>query len=540
MKLSDKLVGSKQPFFSLEFFPPKTQQGLINLYDRIERMRQLGPLFVAVTWGAGGSTSERTLELCAECQNTFGVDTLMHLTCTNMDVAKIDQALEQAKQRGIRSILALRGDAPRGQEYWTVCEGGFTHAVDLVKYIRAKYGDYFCLGVAGYPEAHTESESAERDLEYLKAKVEAGADFIVSQLFYDPELFLAWQGRCREAGIEAPILPGVLPIQSYQSLRRLIHLTKVKLPTKLQRELEQVAANDQAVKELGIQNAVEIIQALHERGVWGVHLTTLNLEHTVDQVLSQLSMARAPLRKQQSWDDFPNGRWGDARSPAFGTGMISYGSTTAHQQQNSRWQSPQSEQDVGRMFQQHVRGELQTLPWSDEPYLAPETGEIREELIRINGLGYWTLASQPALDGIASEDQRLGWGPRGGYVYQKAFIECFVSPARFPGFLSRLQSAGSRITYLAGNHQGDFMSNSAQATTLTWGVFPGRQLVESTQIDKVSFAAWRTEAFQVWADWAAERSESGDLLNQLKSGCWLVNVIDNQYKSPSFLSSLFI
>ncbi|KAJ1939997.1 methylenetetrahydrofolate reductase 1, partial [Linderina macrospora] len=477
MKVSEKIaqaVAAKQPFFSFEFFPPKTDQGLVNLYDRIERMSKLGPLFVAITWGAGGATSERSLELCGACQSVFGIETVLHLTCTNMDKSKLDSALEAAKNAGIQNILALRGDTPRDAEYWSACSGGFSYAVDLVKYVREQYGDYFCIGVAGYPEGHTENNDKEQDFEFLCDKVEAGADFVVSQLVYDPRTFVEWEQRCRKAGIEVPILPGVLPVQSYQAFRRLLHLTKVSVPEPLRQALDSVKSNDQAVRDLGVDHAVQTIKSLHEAGILGVHLTTLNLESTVQRVLERLEMTRKPLNPDATattaelspmaraarsalppasaandapatqgrvWDDFPNGRWGDARSPAFG-GLNPYGEMLKFDPRGAAlvWGHPRSLDDISNLFVRYVKGEIPSLPWSDEPLMA-ETAKIRSELIRINSLGYWTLASQPALDGVASDHELHGWGPRGGYIYQKAFVECFVPAERFPEFLSRIQSA---------------------------------------------------------------------------------------------------
>ncbi|KAI8323675.1 MTHFR-domain-containing protein [Martensiomyces pterosporus] len=581
MRISEKIkqaTESGRPFFSFEYFPPKTEQGLVNLYDRIERMARLDPLFVAVTWGAGGATAQRTLELCGACQGVFGIETLMHLTCTNMDKKMLDSALESAKSSGVQNILALRGDTPRGEEYWTACDGGFTYAKDLVQYIREKYGDYFCIGVAGYPEGHTENPSKEDDLEHLVEKVDAGADFVVSQLFYDTEVFLRWERRCRERGIKVPILPGVLPIQSYLSFRRLTFLTKVSVPEHLREKLEDVKANDQAVKDLGVEYAVGMISRLQKGGVQGFHLTTLNLENTVQRVLSSLGMgcttqegssaaggsglilaqeqqdlAADRNSTQRVWDDFPNGRWGDARSPAFGN-LSAYGAMLKFDPNEASqvWGRPQTLGDISSLFVRYVDGAIPSLPWSDEPLLA-ESGKIHDELVRINSLGYWTLASQPALDGVASDDRTYGWGPRGGYIYQKAFVECFVPGEMFPLFLSRLQSASSRITYYASNKHGDFMTNaysggsgaeenSTAVTALTWGVFPGRAIVQPTLIDKMNFLAWRTEAFQTWREWAAmfpPASGEAQFLNATAEECWLVNVVDNDYKSPDTIWDMF-
>ncbi|KAJ2705251.1 methylenetetrahydrofolate reductase 1 [Coemansia sp. IMI 203386] len=596
MKVSEKIeqaIASGTPYFSLEFFPPKTEQGLVNLYDRIERMARLGPLFVAVTWGAGGATAQRTLELCGMCQSVFGIETVMHLTCTNMDKAMVDRALSEAKSAGIRNILALRGDPPRGSEYWTACDGGFTHAADLVRYIRSQYQDYFCIGVAGYPEGHIENADKDADFAHFVDKVKAGADFVVSQLVYDHELFVAWEKRCRENGVDVPIVPGVLPIQSYQSFRRLVHLTKTEVPEELKTRVEEVKGNDQAIKDLGVEHAVDMVSKLHAAGIMGVHLTTLNLESTVQRVLATLGMAgssssssgilrggsTASLGSQQAlrsvaaaattasatvptdsgllatkrvWDDFPNGRWGDARSPAFGS-VDAYGAMLKFDPQgaSSIWGRPQTVDDVSELFARYVSGEIPSLPWSDEPLLA-ETQRIRDELLRINKLGYWTLASQPALDAVPSSDVTYGWGPRGGYIYQKAFVECFVPAQMFPAFLSRLQSASPRITYYASNAQGDFITNahSSQSdtenatavTALTWGVFPGRAVVQPTLIDKMNFLAWRTEAFQTWREWAnmfARDSSEARFLCGTADECWLVNVVDNEFKNPDAIWEMF-
>ncbi|KAJ2468889.1 methylenetetrahydrofolate reductase 1 [Coemansia sp. RSA 2322] len=565
MRIADRIKQAEDtgaPYYSFEFFPPKTEQGLTNLYDRIERMGRAGPGFVAVTWGAGGATAQRTVELCGACQGVFGLDTLMHVTCTNMDRAMVDAALAGAKTAGVRNLLALRGDAPRGDEYWAARDGGFRHAIDLVKYIRASYGDYFCIGVAGYPEGHSESADQDQDLEYLREKVEAGADFVVSQLVYDADVFVAWRRRCRERGIAVPIVAGVLPVQSYQSFCRLVHLTGVGVPDDFRRSLDAVRANDQAVKDLGVRHAVDLIRRLHGAGVWAVHLTTLNLETTVMRVLGELG--QGPTKPstgaaagtagpggavaggavgQLAWDDFPNGRWGDARSPAFGDGSSAYGSAALHV--DGAWGTPTSEADITRLFVGYVRGGVKSLPWSEDGPLRAETAGIRAQLARVNALGFWTVASQPAVDGARSDDPAVGWGPKGGYVYQKAFVECWVSARLFPPFLSRLQSS-TRVTYYAANRAGDFVSNAVScdagenAAVLTWGVFPGRAIVQPTLIDKMNFFAWRADAFRVWADWAAALPPpAARFLDDTAAACWLVTVVDNDYKRPDAIWDMF-
>jgi methylenetetrahydrofolate reductase (NADPH) len=248
MKIGQKLKQYEEAgstYFSFEFFPPKTPAGVANLYDRVERLSKLEPAFIDITWGAGGSTAEVTLDLATNFQTNLCLETQMHLTCTNMEVAKIDSALEKARSCGIQNILALRGDPPAGQERWQAVDGGFSHAVDLVsrqpfpknfhtfgslliwllssreslghflaqvRYIKQKHGDYFGIAVAGYPEGHIDAVSYEEDLKHLKDKVQAGADVIVTQLFYDADNFIKWCADVRAAGITVPILPGIMPI----------------------------------------------------------------------------------------------------------------------------------------------------------------------------------------------------------------------------------------------------------------------------------------------------------------------------------------
>lgn len=226
MKISDKIQrvlledaslpdSNKRQYYSFEYFPPKTDQGVDNLLDRIERMGKTNPFWVDVTWNAGGVTSDITLDLCCHIQQYSGLDVLMHMTCTYMAREKIIESLDKAKQLGIRNILALRGDPPRGATDWVHNENGFNYAVDLVKFIRKTYGDFFCIGVAGYPEVHLQAPSPSVDIQHLKEKVDAGADFIITQLFYENSIYYKWVADCRSAGIDCLIIPGIMPILGY-------------------------------------------------------------------------------------------------------------------------------------------------------------------------------------------------------------------------------------------------------------------------------------------------------------------------------------
>jgi methylenetetrahydrofolate reductase (NADPH) len=280
------------------------------------------------------------------------LETMMHLTCTNMVIEKIDAALEAAKVAGIKNILALRGDPPVGEQRWTAVEGGFEHAVDLVRYIRAKHGDYFGIAVAGYPEGHSDNPDKEDDMRRLKEKVDAGADVIITQLFYDVDVFLAWVQQCRAIGITCPILPGIMPIMTYAGFRRMTGFCKTVIPAELDSALEEVKNDEDRVKALGVQVGIAMCRRLLDAGIPGLHFYTLNLEATVLEILKGLGLIpqeiqrplpwnarparplsasgeevrpifwqnrpRSYIERTERWDEFPNGRWGSSSSPAYG------------------------------------------------------------------------------------------------------------------------------------------------------------------------------------------------------------------------------
>ncbi|KAI9497312.1 methylenetetrahydrofolate reductase-domain-containing protein [Zychaea mexicana] len=521
MKISDKLKHAHDQHrlsYSFEYFPPKTEAGLANLFDRMGRMARCEPDFISCTWGAGGSTQGRTLEVCSTAQSVYGLETLMHLTCTNMGKDKIDRALKDAKDAGMQNILALRGDAPRDQEYWTPVDPGFTHASDLVSYIRQQYGDYFCIGVAGYPEGHMDTPDKAQDLQYLKAKVDCGADFIMTQLFYNVDTFKEWVKSCRAIGIHVPIVPSIMPIPTYQSFRRIINLCSVQVPKPILDALDAIKADDQKVKDYGVDLAVDMIRQIRDGGcgISGIHISTLNLERSAKLILEKLGVApkqappaaAAPVTDSnkgfapwsairdpahmENWDEFPNGRYGDARSPAFGENTYGASLPLPTSKAAAKWGHPTTPDDITRLFEKYILGQLNSLPWCEEP-LQTETETIQQQLIQINRNRYWTVGSQPAVNGAPSGDAVYGWGPANGYVYQKAFLECFVSDKQLPALLDRLK-ADPFVTFYAANRKGDFVTNVENAeaqNAVTWGVFPGKEIVQPTIIERVSFESWK-------------------------------------------------
>lgn len=621
----------------------------------------LRPLFVTVTWGAGGSTAARSLELAEVCQRQLQLTTVLHLTCTNMSRALVDMALEEAKVLGIRNILALRGDPPRSEEYNMHGEDDsnkdFTFAVDLVRYIRKHHGDYFCVGVAAYPEGHPadafqDVQDPLRDLPYLIEKTVAGADFIMTQLTYDLEAYQKFEHLLRnhESGVfkTIPIIPGLMPIHSYKILTRVTKLSHVKIPDPIARRMEELKHDDDAVKRAGVDIVSDIVGGIKEirgPGPKGFHFYTLNLEKTVSFILErcdlippyseaqddsavdevdesvavkdvaartvgrrrassinsqphnrvivdklsahessqdsthealaekaglpamppnrsttlQISEGLGALGREATWDDFPNGRWGDARSPAFGE-IDGYGPSLHVTAAVARrvWGHPVEHSDINTLFRRHVSGELYVVPWSeggaeeDTGGLNPETELIRPELLKlIDGRGWWTLASQPAVNGVRSDHEIFGWGPqREGFVFQKPFVELFCPSKDYNEILKPLlaKHGHDKLTWFATNATGAFESslptqpaevelddlgtNPESVNAVTWGVFRGKEIVTPTIIEEVSFRAWGEEAFRIWDEWRGiypRGSPTERFLDTTKNDAWLVCVVGQQF-----------
>ncbi|CAN6669515.1 hypothetical protein TRVA0_041S01288 [Trichomonascus vanleenenianus] len=570
-------------FYSFEFFPPKTQSGLDNLTARLERMSRLGPLFVTITWGAGGSTASKSLEIAELCSRDLGLTTCLHLTCTNMDQAVLDDALEQAKNAGIRNILALRGDPPRGEEYhWVNNDSQFQHAVDLVRYIKEKYGEWFCVGVAAYPEGHVESEadsenqSPEKDLPYLVEKVKAGADFIITQLFFDADKYIEFDKLLKSQPelAEIPVVPGLMPVNTYQTFLRTARLAHATIPKEIHQKLENMDTDDDdKVKALGVELLSSIIHKLRAAKVCrGFHFYTLNLEKAVAKVLEysgivseeaaavqqthgipktealQVSAGKGLLGREATWDDFTNGRFGNSRSPAYGE-IDGYGPTlhVDNKRALELWGSPKTVKDITDMFIRHITNELTIIPWNDQQ-LSAETALIQEELIEMNEKGLWTVASQPAGNCVRSDDKIYGWGGKGGRVFQKAFVEFFVPHNVWLKLKPKLDEDPD-VTYYEGhmeNGRGVFYSSlrdDKSANAVTWGVFPNKEIVQTTIIEEESFTSWRDESFSIWQQWKhlyPPKSPSAELIQQIYDTYHLVSVIHHDFFNETGLWQLIL
>lgn len=285
MKIRD-LFGRGEPVFSFEFFPPKTDQGLTSLYATVLELKSLGPSFVSVTYGAGGSTRDRTVELVGRIRSEIGIESMAHLTCVNATQGETEQVLDRLRQLGVENVLALRGDPPQGAECFVATAGGFTYANELTAFIRGRYE--FCLGGAFYPEGHVECQDREQDLRNLKRKVDAGADFLISQLFFDNIDYFRFVDRARAAGIGLPMVPGIMPITNVTQVKRFTSMCGARIPTALLRRLEGAAHDPDAVARIGIAHATAQCRGLLEGGAPGIHFYTLNKSPATREIFRNL------------------------------------------------------------------------------------------------------------------------------------------------------------------------------------------------------------------------------------------------------------
>jgi methylenetetrahydrofolate reductase (NADPH) len=631
MKIIDKIKRSAdagEKVFSFEFFPPKTENGVQNLYVRINRLAQLEPTWIDVTWPL--VKWEKTLDIAVNAQKFCGVDVLMHLTCTNMTKEKLRQVLQTAKDAGIENILALRGDRVRGAEKWTPCEGGLNGALELVQFIREEFGDWFCIAVAGYPEGHYGEKSYATDVQWLKKKLEAGADFVLTQLFYSPSAYEKYLSDCKEAGITAPIIPGIMPIMSYNTFNAMTTYCLCSVPPELDKKLAESKDDDNAIRKIGIDVVTELSIACLAAGAPGLHFYTMNLENSVRAIINNMGLIATPgpspsttpplpdapprsplisasdgyehnygasvaagnmqsihqisdgmtsitvgeraatrrkfpwrasalstrsketvrpifwanrpksyMARTDTWDEYPNGRWGNSNSPAFGdlgdTHFFHFNSGSKSDRKSQWNEAPVRASDVYEVFASYVEGKVKRLPWCTES-LQLETVGIIEKLGRLNRNGFLTINSQPAVNSMPSDHPVYGWGGPGGRVYQKAYIEFFCSPKRLGHFMATLEEMPSTsLTYHAIDIHGNSYTNCTTGSTcaVTWGIFPGMEALQPTVVDPDAFKVWKDEAFSLWlSEWAClynDESKSAELIYDIHNTYYLVNVVDNNF-----------
>lgn len=290
MRVPD-LITPGSPSFSFEYFPPKSDEGAETLYAAAERLRALEPDFVSVTYGAAGSTRDGTVEVCDRMQNELESETMAHLSCVGETREGLAAILDRVGDVGVENILALRGDPPGGEGEFVPHEGGFAGSAELAGFIRERQSGW---GIAGscFPEVHPEAASPEADIDYLRQKVDSGAEFLISQLFFDNAVYFEWERRVREAGIDVPIFVGVLPVRTYAGIKRMASLCGAGLPEPLCAGLEACEGDPAREKAFGIAYAARQCEELLAEGVQGLHFYTLNQADSTEAVLGALKAAR--------------------------------------------------------------------------------------------------------------------------------------------------------------------------------------------------------------------------------------------------------
>jgi methylenetetrahydrofolate reductase (NADPH) len=286
----DQILATGGPVFSFEFFPPRTDNGERNLYAALAELRTLEPSFVSVTYGAGGSTREKTIEIVKRIREEYGLEAMAHFTCVGATVAQLQATLDEMEQAGIDNVLALRGDPPAGQEAWIKTEGGLEYSRELVELIDGGYP--FAIGAACFPETHIHAESPEADLEHLAEKVAAGVDFLITQLFFDNALYFDFLARARATGIQAPIIPGIMPITHAGQVERMANMCGASIPEALRRELHAREGNPEAVLDFGVAYATLQCAELLAAGAPGIHFYTLNRSPATRAILGALKLAK--------------------------------------------------------------------------------------------------------------------------------------------------------------------------------------------------------------------------------------------------------
>jgi methylenetetrahydrofolate reductase (NADPH) len=381
-------------------------------------------------------------------------------------------------------------------------------------------------------------------------------------MFYDVDNFIEWVKKCRAKGINIPIIPGIMPIQTYASFIRRSNWTKTRVPPEWMESLEPVKNDDAAVRNIGKHLIAEMCRKLMASGINHLHFYTMNLAQATRLVLEELGLApseESPIQRAlpwrpslglnrrdedvrpvfwrnrnssyvartQTWDEYPNGRWTDSRSPAFGElDAYGVGLKGTNEQNIKLWGQPKSFKDLSDILIRFLEGKLDRLPWSDSPITA-EANAIKDKLLALNRRGFLTINSQPAVDGVKSSHPIFGWGPKNGFVYQKAYLELMVPSYLIDELIARIEK-NEDLTYHAVSKAGELRTNTVDSpNALTWGIFAGREIIQPTIVETISFLAWKDEAYQLGEDWAKcheAGSSSRKLIQHVMDDWYLVNI----------------
>jgi methylenetetrahydrofolate reductase (NADPH) len=284
-----EILEQRRPAFSFEFFPPKTEDGQATLESTLAVLKDDRPDYVSMTYGAGGATRDRTVELTRWIKNDLGIEAMAHLSCVGEPTERLLEILGQIEAAGVENVLALRGDPPRGETEWTPHPGGLHYSVELIRLIRERFD--FCVGAACFPEVHPDAPDRESDINYARAKQEAGAGFLITQLFFDNELYFEFVEDARAAGISVPIIPGIMPITNFGQIKRFTEMCGASIPDELESELNGRADDPEAVAELGVAYATLQCSDLLARGAPGIHFYTLNRSPATRAILAAVRAA---------------------------------------------------------------------------------------------------------------------------------------------------------------------------------------------------------------------------------------------------------
>jgi methylenetetrahydrofolate reductase (NADPH) len=290
------IFNQKKPVISFEIFPPKKYSNIDVIYSTLEALKDLRPDFISVTYGAAGSTRDKTVEIASIIKNKYDIEALAHLTCIGLDQEGLDKIIGELIKNNVRNVMALRGDLPEGMDKKELDSSSFAHASDIIASIK-KHED-FSTGGACYPEVHPECESLDKDIENLKLKVDSGADFLVTQLFFDNDKFYNFMDKARKAGINVPISAGIMPVTNKKQIERMISLSNATLPSKFRRILDKYENDGEALKEAGIVYATEQIIDLLSWGIDGIHLYTMNRPETCRKIINNITSIRESLERK--------------------------------------------------------------------------------------------------------------------------------------------------------------------------------------------------------------------------------------------------
>lgn len=285
MKIKD-ILNSGEKSFSFEFFPPKQYNSILELGINVGQLLNLSPSFISVTYGAGGSTQESSFNLIDYINNKIGLVTMAHYTCVGATKEKVEQDLNFFEEKNIENLILLRGDPPKGETKFTNHGGDFHFASDLIDYVAKQ--DRFCIAAAGYPEAHPESENIDKDIEYLKHKVDKGVDFVVTQLFFDNAYYFDFVDRARKAGVSIPIIPGIMPITNFKQVKKFTQMCGSKIPVELVEKLESHQHDFSKKYEIGVDYAINQCRELMDKGAPGLHFYTLNKSRATVDIFSSI------------------------------------------------------------------------------------------------------------------------------------------------------------------------------------------------------------------------------------------------------------